>query len=80
MKKGEVRLFGYIPRGEQMIDNVAGMGARASCRYCGKMDTDLDIYIVARNGRLEGFCLPCYEIHLDDKNASERDAKGTEGG
>jgi len=37
------------------------------CRYCGISNDETDIYLVARNGLFEGFCLPCYEKHLDDK-------------
>lgn len=37
------------------------------CRYCKIGNDETDIYLVARNGKFEGFCLPCYEKHLDDK-------------
>ena len=45
------------------------------CRYCGVDNDRTDIYLVARNGRFEGFCLPCYEKHLDDKRNWKRDDK-----
>lgn len=42
------------------------------CRYnCGRSDIDTDIYLVMRNGVIEGFCLNCYEQHLDDKRKRE---------
>ena len=43
------------------------MDIEMTCRYCPATDKDVDIYLVARNGKIEGFCLPCYEKYLDDK-------------
>ena len=41
--------------------------AEVNCRYCGATSYNTDIYLVQRNGNLEGFCLSCYEKNLDDK-------------
>lgn len=40
------------------------------CRYCKVSDEVTDIYLVARNRCVEGFCLSCYEKYLDDKRAN----------
>ena len=42
------------------------------CRYCNIGNHATDIYLVARNGKFEGFCLGCYEEHLDDKRGWEK--------
>lgn len=46
---------------------------RIKCRYCGISDDKTDIYLVFRNGKVEGFCLACYEVHLDDKRKKKED-------
>ena len=39
------------------------------CRYCNTGSAKTDLYIVLRNGKVQGFCLPCYERELDDKRS-----------
>jgi hypothetical protein len=49
------------------------------CRYCGVDSETTDIYLVARNKHFEGFCLSCYEKHLDDKRNWKKEASTAQG-
>lgn len=51
---------------ESMLELMVAT-VQIKCRYCGCSNKERDIYPVVRNGKLQGFCLPCYEEHLDDK-------------